>query len=131
MPVAMNRRIRRSLSIFLLAMLGFAQASMVIAACSMDRANLAQMLAAAESHDCCDQSNACPDGSAVAMSATACMSQSTSDLQAFGVASLGVGAAATLVLFQVASSPPPSAHPPVVPRPAAVPRRILLHSFLI
>ena len=132
MPSLMNRRLKRWLSILLLGALAFAQANFVMAACSMDRGNLAQMLAG-ETHDCCEEGALCETGGVVPMSVTACLSHSTSDLQtSAGFVSITVPPSVGLVRLV----PPPSftslAPPDVFPvQHRAVPARILLHSFLI
>jgi hypothetical protein len=131
--MAMNRRLKRWLCIVLLGTLGFAQANLVMAACSMDRANLAQMLAV-ESHDCCEEGTSCPEtGAVMPMSVSACMNHSTSDLQASGSSvSITVPPAVLPVRWvtpaRFVSFAPPQAYPV---HHRAVPAHILLHSFLI
>lgn len=113
-----------------LALLAFTQASLVFAACAMERGELAQVLTQPADHDCCDEmGNASGDG--IPMMANECVAHSTADLQVSG---------GPLPIF-VAIASLPVLHLPV-DRPAAVPRatpalrervpsRILLHSFLI
>jgi hypothetical protein len=128
----MTRRTRRWLSIAVLAMLAFSQASIVLAACAMERAGLAEVLAEPTAHDCCDQSAAPHGGDVMPMSANACLTHSTSDLQVTGsLVPIAVAASDVPVLFL-----PPHEATSTVPRLGAPPRaivppRILLHSFLI
>lgn len=127
----MTRRLKRWLSIVLLAGLGFSHASLAVAACVMDRADLSQMLATqAAADECCE---ACDGEGSVSMTANACVAQGTVDLQLSGAVSVPVlpGASARIVLVV-----PSAVEQPVERRfterpPAAVPSRILLHSFLI
>jgi hypothetical protein len=72
MAPTMNRRLRRWLSILVLGALAFSQATLVVAACAMDRSELAQVLTAPAEHDCCEE-----------MAANGCVSHTTSDLQVF------------------------------------------------
>ena len=125
----MNLRLIRRVSIWLIAMLAFAQASVAIAACSMDRGSLAPMLEMAG--DCGDcQTQVKPDAPQYA---NRCVAHCTSDLQLSGsLAALAVHPADVPVLVL------PRAELYRVPRSVAevslsraVPVRILLHSFLI
>jgi hypothetical protein len=129
----MTRRLNRWLSIALLVALGFSHASLAVAACVMDRAELSQMLASEEAvHDCCDTADGHGQGGDL-MTANGCVAQGTADLQLYGSASVPVlpGTSARIVLIL----------PPVIERPLerrsierpppVVPSRILLHSFLI
>jgi hypothetical protein len=128
----MNRRLKRWLSVVMLATLALSHVSLALAACAMDRGQLAQMMSQSAEHECCDDATAPVGPDAMPMATTACLSQSTSDLQAFGIPPSidQAPAAAVLVLpspdltWVVASrwSAPP---------PKTVPPRILLHSFLI
>lgn len=127
----MKVRTRRWLSIALLAVLGFAQASLVLAACAMDRGQLAQALAQPAGHECCDEMGSGPNGDALPMSANECVAHSTADLQVFGGPLPIFIAIADLPVWVV-----PADRPAAVPRLAPlarqrVPSRILLHSFLI
>lgn len=124
----MSRRLRHLVARSLLAFLAFAQGSLAIASCAMDRAELPRMLSGSIQHDCCDE------GARNTMPVNGCVSQATSDLQVVG---------APIVLAAVA----PSAEPVLLvaspalrislgrtaeaPPPRLVPPRILLHSFLI
>ncbi|HSA90415.1 MAG TPA: hypothetical protein VLF42_11000 [Burkholderiales bacterium] len=114
----MNLRIIRRVSISLIATLMFAQASVALAACSMDRGSLAPMLGM--SSDCGDCANRC-------------ITHCTADLQLPGsLAALVVhpADAPVLLLARADADRVPRAADPVSP-PGAVPLRILLHCFLI
>lgn len=114
----MNRRLIRRFSIWLIALLAFAQTSVALAACSMDRGSLAPMLEM--SSDCGDCANRC-------------IAHCTADLQLSGsCAALAVHPAdvPVLVLARAEVDRAPCAADPVSP-PGTVPIRILLHSFLI
>ena len=131
MPILMNRRTKRWLSILLLGTLAFSQASLVWAACAMDRSGLAQTLSApAADHDCCDESAGPQGGDAMPMSASVCASHTTSDLQAFNAFPVAITAKATGAWY-THERPLQFDVPPVVAPPKAVPARILLHSFQI
>lgn len=114
----MNLRLTRRVSILLVATLMFAEASVALAACSMDRGSLAPMLEV--SSDCGD-------------CASRCIAHCTADLQLSGsLAALVVHPADAPVLFLARAEVDrvPRAADPVSP-PGAVPVRILLHSFRI
>jgi hypothetical protein len=127
----MNRRTRRWLSILLLGLLAFSQTTSVLAACGMERGQLAGMLSA-PGHECCDEGNSTAD--TMPMSANECFSQATADLQVFGNSLWVVSAPCRSAAILVA---PPNEHARIAiaslaaPPPRAVPPRILLHSFLI
>lgn len=114
----MNLRLIRRVSISLVATLMFAQASVALAACSMERGSLAPTLEA--SSDCGDRANRC-------------IAHCTADLQLSGsLAALLVHPAdvPVLLLARAEVDRVQRAADPVSP-PGAVPVRILLHSFLI
>ena len=113
----------------MLAMLAFSQASTVLAACAMDRSELGQMLDASADHDCCD--TGATSGDAVPMSNNACATQATSDLQLAGSAPFIVSGFDGPVLITRAGPPRPTSPPCTQALRAAIPPRILLHSFLI
>jgi hypothetical protein len=125
----MNIRFIRRVSIWLIAMLAFAQASVAIAACSMERGSLAPMLEmAGDCGDCQPQVKA-----DAPQYANRCVAHCTFDLQLSGsLAVLAVHPAqvAVLVLPRVETYRVPRAVAELSP-PRAVPVRILLHSFLI
>lgn len=124
----MNRRFTRRVAIWLIALLAFAQASVAIAACTMDRGSLAPMLEMGEGCGDC-RTEIKPDAPQYA---NRCVAHCTADLQLSGShAALAVHPAdgPVLVLPRLAL---PGAPPPVDRvAPPAVPVRILLHSFLI
>jgi len=51
----MSRRSKRWLSFLVLGALAFAQLNLALAACAMDRAQLAQMISQPTEHECCDE----------------------------------------------------------------------------
>jgi hypothetical protein len=123
-----HRRIRR-ISILLVAMLAFAQASVALAACSMDRGSLAPMLEMPEGCGDCETEFKLH----APQYANRCIAHCTSDLQLSGAfAALAAHPARAPVLVLPRASPPgvPKALAQASP-PAAAPVRILLHSFLI
>lgn len=127
----MKSRTRRWVSIAVLTLLAFTQASFVLAACAVDRAQLAQVLTVPSDHDCCDEMGSGHGGDAMPMSATECVVHSTADLQVSGGPLPVFIAIASLPVLHV-----PVDRPRAVPRMALlpgerIPPRILLHSFLI
>lgn len=126
----MNRRSRRWVSIFLLAVLGFSQGTIALAACGMDRATLVQALTA-PNHQCCDEAPGADGSAATPMSVSLCVTHATDDLQLTGNAVALMApppATAVLHLWAHPSSGPPHTVPPLR---GSIPSRILLHSFLI
>jgi hypothetical protein len=125
----MNIRHIRRVSIWLIAMLAFAQASVAIAACSMDRGSLAPMLEmAGDCGDCKTQLK--PDAPQYA---NRCVAHCTSDLQlsgAFAALTVHPADVSVLLLPRLERYRLPNDLAYVSP-PGAVPVRILLHSFLI
>jgi hypothetical protein len=125
----MKLRLLRRIASGLIAVLVFAQASVAIAACSMDRGSLAPMLEMAG--DCGDcETQVKPEAPQYA---NRCVAHCTSDLQLSGsLAALAVHPAdvPVLVVPRAEVSRVPRAVAQVSP-PGAVPVRILLHSFLI
>lgn len=125
----MNLRLIRRLSIWLIAMLAFAQASVAIAACTMDRGSLAPMLEMAGDCGVC-KTQVKPDAPQYA---NRCVAHCTFDLQLSGsLAALAVHPAdvPVLVLPRAEVYRMPRAVDRLSP-PGAVPVRILLHSFLV
>lgn len=115
----------RRLAVLLVAALGFAHASLALAACTMDRSDLSQALAA-QDMECCNEEGR-------PMSVNGCVRHCTSDLQHAGVPAAVVQAPTAVLVFVL---PDFSALPPDAARveerpPGAVPPRILLHSFQI
>lgn len=126
----MNHRSLRRISIWLVAVLAFAQASAAIAACTMDRGSLAPML---EMTGDCGDCNTLLAKADAPQNANLCVAHCTSDLQLSGsLAVLAVHAAELPVLVLSRAEPyrVPRAVAQLSP-PGAVPVRILLHSFLI
>jgi hypothetical protein len=124
----MNHRFTRRISIWLIAMLVFAQASVAVAACTMDRGSFAPMLQMAEGCDCETQLK--PDAPQYA---NRCVAHCTADLQLSGSMTALVRSPAhvpVLLLppFDRLASPRTGLESPP---PGSVPHRILLHSFLI
>ena len=122
---------RRWAAIFVLAGLAFAQASIALAACSMDRGMLAAAMAmpAGEECDACEM----PRQQAAMASANACIAHCTADLQqASQAVAIVPGPAAVLVHFVMQPpGPPASSKGLTAAPPGAPPHRVLLHSFLI
>jgi len=123
----MNRHLVRRVATLLVALFLFAQGSVVLAACAMDRASMAQAMTMAS-----DESCTC-GGSEMQKSVTAsCMAHCTVDLQLSGlpIALVHVPASAPVLVV-----PMTEVHPGLsalrAPPPNPLPRRILLHSFLI
>lgn len=132
---SMSRRIKRLLSICMLAVLGFSHASLALAVCSIERGQLSQVLASpdpAAQHDCCDESFAQGEGK-IPMPANGCLSHCTADLQVFSFVDAPNLAHASIQLFVVPQADRTQVVTPKADEqpPAAVPRRILLQSFLI
>jgi len=124
----MRRRLRRSICILLLGAIGFWQVSLVVAACEMDRADLAKVLSTKGGGECCDGA-AMDDG--MPMAAASCVAHATSDLQILGVSlSLDHPQSAVVALY-VPPRHPPATKGRVLARSPAVPPRILLHSFQV
>jgi hypothetical protein len=125
----MNQRFRSRVSILLIAMLLFAQASVAVAACIMDRGSLAPMLEMSEGCGDC-QTELKSDAPQYA---NRCVAHCTSDLQLSG---------GMIALVRSPADPPVLLLPSFdrfsalrsgleSPPPRSVPHRILLHSFLI
>lgn len=123
----MNSRLIRRAAAMLIALFLFAQGTVVLAACAMDRASMAQAMTMASNEAC-----TC-GGTEMKTSVTAsCVAHCTVDLQQAGlpVALVHGSASAPILLVPVPDLDPgrTALHtPPLVP----LPRRILLHSFLI
>jgi hypothetical protein len=125
----MKRQFARRIALALVAMLVFAQASIALAACPMDRGSLAPML---EMSDGCGDCNTEIKAEAPQY-ANRCVAHCTSDLQLSGsLTALAAHAADApiLVLPRYELHRVPRAVAELSP-PGAVPVRILLHSFLI
>lgn len=123
----MKRSLLRRTALLLTAFLLFAQGSIALAACAMDRGAMApamEMPADAQC-DCGEmQLNSSPSAN--------CVAHCTADLQVAGGAAVFVGAPLVPALHVVAF-PDSTIRIAVAkaPPPRSVPSRILLHSFLI
>lgn len=121
---------RRWTAAFLLAALAFAQASVALAACSMDRGTLASgmTMPAGEECDACDEM---PKRSAMD-SANQCVAHCTADLQNVADAPGLVRSPASIPVLFVPQARSPGHPKGLIARPpGAPPHRVLLHSFLI
>ena len=119
----MRRQLRHCVALLLLATLGFAQVSVALAGCLMDRGEMAQMA----DEGCCDNSQ-----SDVPLLPNDCLAHCTADLQLSSppVALVHVPANVPLVVLPALQRPSPARVPSAAP-PVAIPSRILLHAFLI
>jgi hypothetical protein len=118
----------RRVAISLIALFLFAQGSVVLAACAMDRASMAQAMTMMAS----DESCACGDSEMQPPVNVSCMAHCTSDLQMFGLpVALAHNANRAPVLIVPALEPHGWLTALHTPPRVQVPRRILLHSFLI
>lgn len=132
---SMSRRIKRLLSICMLAVLGFSHASLAFAVCGIERGELSQVLASevrAVHHECCDESLAAGE-STLPMSSNGCLNHCTADLQVFSFldAPTFIGAGIQLFVISLPDHARALLQKADERPPAAVPRRILLQSFLI
>lgn len=123
----MNRYLVRRVATLLMALFLFAQGSVVLAACAMDRASMAQAMTMAS-----DESCTC-GGTEMQQTVTAsCVAHCTVDLQLAGLPiALVHGAASAPVLVVPMAEVHPGLSVLRAPPPRTVPPRILLHSFLI
>ncbi|HYT47851.1 MAG TPA: hypothetical protein VEL04_05485 [Burkholderiales bacterium] len=124
----MNRSLLRRVSLWLIAVLAFAQASVATAACQMDRGGLTTMLEVAHDFGCETQVKPY-----FPQYPNRCIAHCTVDLQLSGLPAALVQApadAAVLLLPRVERRGPRSTGLDAAP-PGAAPPRILLHSFLI
>lgn len=122
--VAMNRRFIRRLALALIAFLAFAQASVALAACTMERGTMAQMATLDDA--CCGV----PEVKPTALT-SGCVVHCTADLQLSGLSLDLARVPAAVPVFVVqdrAFGPAPPATPEA---PRTIPPRILLHSFQI
>jgi len=130
----MNRRLIRRLALALIAVFAFAQASVVLAACTMDRGEMGPMMAhtsdSGADEDCCAPAPVHSPGAQVANS---CFTHCTADLQmtGFPVALVQVPAATPVLLLPQLEPSPPGRALLEAPPPPTLASRILLHSFLI
>lgn len=124
----MSRSLLRRTAILLSALFLFAQGSVALAACAMDRGSMAPAMEMAADTECdCGemQTNTTPSAK--------CVAHCTADLQLSGAAFVLVRApSASAVLHVVAfRNSAIEVVPGKVPLRSGVPPRILLHSFLI
>lgn len=126
----MSRILRTWVAALLLGALGFAQASIALAACAMERGSIAAVLAP-ESSDPCDCGPAMTEFGP--LYSNRCLAHCTSDLQLSGAAPVIVAAGAQVSASILLRPVPPMALPRwgSPPPAAAVPKRIQLHSFLV
>ena len=124
----MTLRLIRRITVALLALYAFGQASVAFAAtCDMDRGTMAQAMAM-PAGDTCDD---CATAGADAVTAL-CVAHCTADLQIASAAPDAVAAPAMIESMSAVVAPR-FRSPPVVAYlpPGAPPRRILLHSFQV
>jgi hypothetical protein len=123
----MRVQVLRRVATSLIALFLFAQASVVLAACAMDRASMAQAMVM-------EPNEACSCGSAeLGVSVTAsCVAHCTVDLQLAGlpIALVHTSESTPFLLVRMGKADP-SLTALHTPPPVPLPRRILLHSFLI
>ena len=124
----MTLRLKRRIGLLVIALLVFAQGSVALAACSMERGAPMQMTQADDACACDAQA-----GFEAPMHANVCVAHCTSDLQLAGVATALVRApaAAPVLVVALVREYSPGRMAREAPPPRAVPPRILLHSFLI
>lgn len=132
----MNRRLVRRLALALIALFAFAQASVALAACAMDRGEMGPMMvqtseSAAVGDDCCPPASAafCDD----AQLANSCFAHCTADLQltGFHVVLVHSPEATPVLLLPLLERSFPGRAVLEAPPPPTITSRILLHSFLI
>lgn len=122
MPI--SRRLKRAIALVIFAALAFAQASVALAACQVDRGRLSPAI---------ESSADCPCLEAMTELTPGCVAHCTADLQLAGAATVIVRAPADAPVLLVAPSEPryasrewQEARPP-----SGLPARILFQSFLI
>lgn len=126
----MKPRFRRWIALLLLAATAFAQASVSLAACPMDRGALVQTIAAAAAPHCEMGTHVKQD---VPRYANRCVAHCTADLQLAGLPTAIVRSPADTPVLVVAAEYQQrfSDTGLEVPPPGTPPPRILLHSFLL
>jgi hypothetical protein len=122
----MNARTIRRIALALIALLMYAQGSVALAACAMDRGEMARAMAG---HDCCDTSG---DQSEPRLG-NVCLAHCTAGLQAFElpVALVRAPADAAVLTVPVADAESPDPRGRSVHATLTVPPRILFQSFQI
>lgn len=128
----MSRRSLRRVALVLIALLGFVQVSIALAACTMDRGALARVDDHSAAMECGlpEQEQSTARGS---MDGNLCLAHCTADLQSTGLSAPTVLAVSQTPFFLVprSESPAEPLMPVLVPPPGMPPPRILLHSYLI
>lgn len=112
----MSCRSKRWLSILVLGTLAFAQLNLALAACAMDRGQLAQMLSQPAGHECCDEAMA---------------PAHADDMSITPKVSIGYAPLVGVLILPLRTSNAVVASRGSAPPPNPIPSRILLHSFLI
>lgn len=126
----MKPGLKRWIALLLLATFGFSHVSLALADCPIERASLAKAMAQAAEEPCCASVSVAGYDS---LYGNRCVVHCTSDLRLPGLTVALVRAPADAPVLLVARPEEGSAARTRFdsPPPAAVPPRILLHSFLI
>lgn len=127
---AFSRYARRWIALILLSALAFGQANLAMAACDMERGELAGVLASTDAPPC----EAC--GAVVGPGGqlnNLCVEHCTTDLTNAGHAPVLVRAPALAPVLRVPLPAPPRAHRAALdsPPPGTPPARVLQHAYLI
>jgi hypothetical protein len=126
----MNSRLLRRVALTLIGLLVFAQASVTMAYCPMDRGMLSLTIGAAQDDPCTGCVTSISEFGS--LYANRCVNHCTADLQLAGLPLALVRAAAETPVLTLE---PPALHFGLAalhaPPPGDLPRRILLHSYLI
>jgi hypothetical protein len=126
----MNNRFLRRVAISLIGLLIFAQASVTLAYCPMDRGMLSLTIGASEDDPCIDCGTSASEFGS--LYANRCLNHCTADLQLAGLPVALVRAAGETPVLLVER---PVLHFGLAalhaPPPGERPRRVLLHSYLI
>jgi hypothetical protein len=126
----MNKRLLRRVAISLIGLLIFAQASVTLAHCPMDRGMLSLAIGAGEEPPCIDCGTSVSGFGS--LYANRCVSHCTADLQVAGLPLALVPQGTYAPVFQLEAPAPDFGLAALhAPPPGEVPRRILLHSYLI
>jgi hypothetical protein len=124
-PDMIGWRLIRRIALAMIVLVCFAQTALAFTPCAMDSADMAQMMSGGD--DCCGQNDI--DRSAPTLTA-GCLAHCTADAQTFGFADMVIAASSDPVLFVPRARRKPWMDAAYRP-PSDLPRRILLHSFLI
>jgi hypothetical protein len=124
----MTRSLLRRTAILLSALFLFAQGSVALAACVMDRGSMAPAMEMAADMEC-----DCGEMQANTSPTATCVAHCTADLQLPGGAAVLVREPAISAVLYVVAFPDSSIRvaPDKAPPPRGVPTRVLLHSYLI